>query len=215
MSKADNFTLEVNDKVIEFHDPVLTVDQILSASGFRPADEHILIRLMPGSANALGLDESIDLREGGSTKFRAFKSGRIFRFTLNGGGFEWGKGYISEPELRELAEVQNDEVLILERRDEPDREIDRSDQVVLTDAGTEHIRTTKKLITVTINGGEKQIARGSYTTEQLNNVLVVESGYLLNVLAADGQLKTLNAGEQVCVREGMKFVSQVPSGGSS
>ena len=218
MSKQNTegrFEIEVNGAVINFQDPVPTVCQILSVAGFIPTDEHILIRLMKGSSNALGLNEPVDLRNGESAKFKAFKGDRIFRLTIDGGGFEWGQGTIGESELRKLAAVGADEILVLERRDEPNRELNSNDQVALTDAGTEHIRTIKKLITVVIDGVEKQIDRGSYKTEQLIDVLGVEAGYLLNMLDAEGQLKTLNPGECVSVRAGMKFFSQVPCGGSA
>ena len=108
MSKQNpdgSFDLEVNGAVINFKDPVPTASQILREGGFTPTDEHILIRLQNGSSNALGLDESVDLRNGKSTKFLAFKSDRIFRLTVDGGGFEWGEGTISEPDLRKLAAV--------------------------------------------------------------------------------------------------------------
>ena len=218
MSKQNTegqFKLEVNSAVIHFQDPMPTASQILSVAGCSPTDEHILIRLMKGSSNALGLNELVDLRNGEAAKFLAFKGDRIFRVTIDGGGFEWGQGTISESELRKLAAVGEDEILVLECRDKPDRELNSNDQVALTDAGTEHIRTIKKLITVVIDGVEKQIDRGTYKTEQLLDILGVEAGYLLNVLSDDGQLKTLNPGDRVSVREGMKFFSQVPCGGSA
>ena len=218
MSKQNSesqFVLEVNGAVINCQDPVPTVSQILSIAGFLPTDEHILIRLMKGSSNALGLNETVDLRNRESAKLLAFKGDRIFRLTVDRRGFEWGAGTISESELRKLATVADDEILVLERRDEPDRELNSNDHVALTDAGTEHIRTIKKLITVVIDGIEKQIDLGTYKTEQLLDILGVEAGYLLNVLGDDGQLKPLNPGDPVSVREGMKFFSQVPCGGSS
>lgn len=219
MSKQQNtegrFKIDVNGAVIDFQDPVPMASQILREAGFIPTDEHILIRLQNGSSNALGLNEPVDLRNGESAKFLAFKSDRIFRFTLDGGGFEWGEGTISESDLRKLAVVGDDKVLVLERRDDPDRELGPDDQVLLTNTGTERIRTTKKLIAVEIDGIEKQIAPGSYKTEQLIEILGVEPGYLLNMLTSDGQLKPLNSGDPVSVREGMKFISQAPCGGSS
>ena len=218
MSKQNpdgSFELEVNNTVINFKDPVPTASQILREGGFTPTDEHILIRLQNGSSNALGLDELVDLRNGESAKFLAFRSDRVFRLTVDGGGFEWGEGTISESDLRKLAAVGDDKVLVLERRDDPDRELGPDDQVLLTKAGTERIRTTKKLIAVEIDGIEKQIAHGSFKTEQLIEILGVESGYLLNMLTADGQLKPLNSRDPVSVREGMKFISQAPCGGSS
>lgn len=218
MSKQNTegqFKIEVNGTVFNSHDPMLATRQILSVAGFNPTDEHILIRLTKGSSNALGLDELVDLRNGESPRFLAFKGDCIFRLTIDRKGFEWGQDTMGEPELRKLAGVGDDEILVLERRDEPDRQLGPDEQVALTDAGTEHFRTAKKLIGVSIDGIEKQIGYGSYKTEQLFSILGVEPGYLLNVLSDDGQLKPLNADECVSVTEGMKFFSQVPCGGSS
>lgn len=218
MSKQNTesqFEVEVNGAVINFQDPMPTASQILSEAGFIPTDDHILIRLVKGSSNALGSNEPVDLRNEESAKFLAFKGDRIFRLTVDGEGFEWGHGTISESELRNLAMVKDDKVLMLEHRDKPDRELGCNDQVTLTNAGTEHIRTTKKLIAIVIDGVKKQIDPSFYTTEQLIDILGIEAGYLLNVLSDDGQLKTLNSGERVLVRESMKFFSQVPCGGSS
>ena len=219
MSKQQNtegrFKIDVNGTVINFQDPVPSASQILREGGFTPTDEHILIRLQNGSSNALGLDEPVDLRNGESAKLLAFRSDCVFRLTVDGGGFEWGEGTISESDLRKLAAIGDDKVLVLERRDEPDRQLGPDDQVALTDAGTEHFQTTKKVIAVFVDDVEKQIDRGSYKTEELIDILGVDQGYLLNMLNAEGQLKTLNPGECVSVRVGMKFVSQAPCGGSS
>ena len=211
----ENHTIVVNKKPFKFDDPKPTVAQILSKAGYKPADEHILIQSTGCTSNALGLNELVDLSTREGSKFWAFKSDRIFRLTIDGQGFEWGQGSINEPELRELAEIENDKVLVLERRDKPDHDLKQDDLITLTDAGTEHIRTVEKPITVIVDGIEKQIDRGSYTTEQLIDIFGIKAGYLLNVLDTDGQLKTLNPGEHIRVREEMKFISQVPSGGSS
>ena len=212
-----DYVIEVNKKPLKFGDSMPTVDQILSKAGYKPADEHILIQSAGGTSNALGLNELVDLSTKEIINFWAFKSDRIFRFTVDGQGFEWGQGSISETELRELAEIEDDKSLILERRDEPDYELGQGDLVKLTDAGTEHIRTVEKPVTVIVDvdGTEKRIDQGSYTAEGLIDIFGINAGYLLNVLDTDGQLKTLNPGEHIHVWAGMKFISQVPSGGSS
>ena len=52
-------------------------------------------------------------------------------------------------------------------------------------------------------------------TEQLIKILGVPTGYLLNFLNAAGQLVTLKPDEMLRLRQGMKFFSQVPCGGSA
>jgi hypothetical protein len=104
---------------------------------------------------------------------------------------------------------------VLEQVDAPDIELGPEDHVVLGEHGTEHLRTVKGLVSVCIDDEIREIPRGSYTTEQLLKILGVEPGYLINVIDADGQLRLLEPGEKIRVREGMKFISQVPCGGSS
>ena len=73
----------------------------------------------------------------------------------------------------------------------------------------------KKLIEVFIDDVEKDIPRGTYTTEELLRLLEVKPGYLLNLLNDKGQLEPLQPGERVHVKEGMRFYSQAPGGGSA
>jgi hypothetical protein len=75
--------------------------------------------------------------------------------------------------------------------------------------------TDKKLVEVFIDDVEKEIPRGTYTTEQLLTLLEVKPGYLLNLLDEKGQLQPLQPGESVHVKDGMRFYSQAPGGGSA
>jgi hypothetical protein len=79
--------------------------------------------------------------------------------------------------------------------------------------GAEHPH--KKLIEVFIDDVEKEIPRGTYTTEELLTLLEVKPGYLLNLLNDKGQLEPLQPGERVHVKDGMRFYSQAPGGGSA
>lgn len=214
-ASSNTYATTVGRRVVNFADPVPEGRQILSAAGFDPADEHVLIQLLRHGTRSIGLDEPVDLREEGREAFEAFRTDRVFRFTLDDRGYDWGAGAIKEPRLREIAAVPEDEVLVLELRDDGDCDLGPDDEVALTGEGTEHLRTAKRLITVTLDGVEKKIARGVYTTEQLIKILGVPAGYLLNFLNATGQLVTLKPGEPLRVRQGMKFFSQVPCGGSA
>jgi hypothetical protein len=138
----------------------------------------------------------------------------VFQFTIDGRGYEWGAPKITEPELRRIAGVDEEEVLVLER-DGEEIHLDADDIVGLGDSGTEHLRTVKRFVTVYLDGVEKKIPRRTYTTEELIRLLGVEAGYLLNVVNAQGQLVTLQPGQTTRVKDGMKFFTQVPCGGSS
>lgn len=207
------YTLDVNGSIYSFQDPVPIVRQILSEAAFVPVDEHVLIELLKDESRSLSLEESVDLRKRTKRKFLAFKTDRVFRLTIAGRGYEWGESAISEEELRNLSGASDDHILILDRED-GDLILKPGDQVGLNSAGTERIKISDRFITVYLNGDEKIIEVGFYSTEQLIIALEVESGYLLNLLK-DGHLVTLKAGEQIRVQEGMQFFSQVPCGASS
>ena len=210
-----DFVISVNDVEVKFADPVPDGGQILGEAGFLPAADHVLIQLLRHGTRSVGLDESVDLRQKGAEAFRAFKSDRVFLFTIDGRGYEWGAAKITESELRGITAIGDDEVFALQR-DGKDIPLAAEDIVDLGDSGTEHLHTSKRLVTVYLDDDvQKRIPSGTYTTEELIGVLGVEAGYLLNVLNAEGELVPLEPGQKTVIKDGMKFFSQVPCGGSS
>ena len=208
------FPTTVNDVELRFIDPVPEGGQILGEAGFLPAGDHVLIQLLHHGTRSVGLDEPVDLREKGTEAFWAFKSDCVFRFTVRDRGYEWGSGKITEPELRRIAGVGDDEVLVLERSGED--EVLNADYVLdLGRAGTEHMHVSKRFVMVCLDDIEKEISCGTYTTEDLIGALDVEAGYLLNVIDAQGQLAPLQPEQSIWIEEGVKFFTQVPCGGSS
>ena len=211
----ERFRITVNGVEVKLADPVPVGGQILGESGFLPAGDHVLIQLLCHGTRSVGLDEPVDLRKEGGEAFRAFESDRIFRFTIDGRGYEWGAAKIAEAELRLAAGVCDDGVLVLVR-DGKETTLTTQDIVELGEAGTEHLRTGKRLVTLCLdNDVAKTIPIGTYSTEELVSLLGVEAGYLLNVLDGQGKLVLLEPNQKTTVMEGMKFFSQVPCGGSS
>ena len=204
----------VNSTTLYLTDPIPTGQQILEEAGFLPADEHVLIRLIRHGTRSVGLDEAVTLEGTEVEVFAAFRTDRIFLFTIDGRGYEWGTPSISEPKLREISGIDNEQALALEREGD-DLDLNEDSEVVLANAGTEHFRTHKRFVTVSVNGEPKTIPRGTYTTEELICLLEVEPGYLLDLMDQQGQLVLLKPKQKIKVCEGMKFVSQVPCGGSS
>jgi hypothetical protein len=212
---GERFDAIVNRQQLPFRDPVPDARQILNKADFMPADECILIRVLAHGTRAIGLDETVDLREPGTETFWAFKADRIYRFTVEERGFDWGAGKIKEPLLREIAHVGEDEVFFLEREGHPDRELGPDDEVDLAHAGTEHLRIKKQLVTVFFKNKPYRLSPGTYTTEQLMAEFPIEEGYLLNLKNEQGELVTLQPGQKTTIKNGMHFYSQVPGGGSS
>lgn len=186
---------------------------VLNAGGLVPPDEHVLIEATRPGSRSVGLDERIGTASG--AEFYAFRADRTFSFTIDGKGYEWGASKLLVTWARGLACLSDDMALFLKGHGSPDRELEDADEIDLGHGGTEHLRSAKGLVRVWIDGVEKEIPRGTYTTEQLITLLGVEAGYLLNVIDKDGQLIPLKPGETVKVKKGTKFISQVPCGGSS
>ena len=206
--------ISVDEVQLQLTEPVLAGRRILDEAGFRPAEDYVLIQLLLPGTRSVGLDESVDLRADGSEAFRAFKSDRIFRFTVDDRGYEWGVAKITEPELRRIAVVDGNRTLVLER-DGKTIELAADDIVELGETGTERLRVVE-FVTVTLNNEvERKIPSGAYKTEELIRVLGVEAGYVLDVLDEQGKLDPLQPGQTIQVKAGMKFFSHVPAGGSS
>jgi len=204
----------VNGAEVAFKDVVPKGEHILEKAGFLPAGDYVLIQLLGHSTRSVGLDEAVDLSLEGAETFRSFKSDRIFRFTLNGHGFEWGDDKITEQDLRLIGNVRPDEVLVLER-DGQDVDIGPGDVLDLGRSGTEHLRSEKRLITVFFDNMPREIPRGTYTTDQLKHLFGVQPGYVLEFINEEGRLTPLKPGAKLRVKEGMKFFEQVPCGSSS
>jgi hypothetical protein len=209
-----HFALTVNDISVKFAEERPRGEQILDKAGLKPADDYVLIQMMRHSSRSIALDETVNLREEGTETFRAFKSDRIYRFTVNEHGFDWGVDKIPEPELRAICHIPAEDVLVLER-DGADIDLTPTDVLDLGRAGTEHLHTEKCLVRVFFENVPREIPRGTYTTEQLKDLFKVQAGYVLEVINEEGQLTPLKPGEKLRVKEGMKFFEQVPCGGSS
>lgn len=208
------FFTTVNDMTVKFSDSSPEGERILDKAAFKPVSEHVLIQLMRRGTRSIGLDETVDLTAPGTEAFRAFKSDRIFRFTLNDHGYEWGEAQLPESELREIGRVHDDEVIVLDR-DGEDVDLKPGDVLQLGPAGTEHLHTEKRLVTVYFENELRELPRGIYTTEELKSRFGVQEGYILEVINDEGNLTPLKPGKKIRIKDGMKFFEQVPCGGSS
>jgi multiubiquitin len=204
----------VNGRALLVTDIEPSGSQILSEAGFEPVDEHVLIERMKIGSRLVSLDERVDLKGVDGPRFYAFRTGEVFTFTVNEHGFQWGRPMITEPELRDFAGVPDEDVLVQEEGDDEPRVLNHADRVELGACGTEHLRIEKRLVTVFVDNIEKQIPRGIYSAEELLVLLQVQAGYLLN-LATDNGLMPLKPQQRIRVKDGMRFLTQVPGGGSS
>lgn len=204
----------INGSAVKFESKTPTGQHILDKADLRPAGDFVLIQLLGHSTRSVGLDDTVDLGVSGNETFQSFKSDRIFCFTLNDHGYEWGADKITEPELRVIGHVRADDVLVIER-DGQDHDLGPDAVLDLGKPGTEHLHTEKRLITVFFENEPREIPRGVYTTEQLKDKFGVQAGYVLEYINHEGQLTPLKPGEKLRVKSGMRFFEQVPCGSSS
>lgn len=127
--------------------------QILEAFDRFPADEHQLLYLpRNGKLEAIDLDETLDLRASGPERFFAFKSDRLLNFVVNGRRFGWGAPMIAVALIRLVARIPDDETLLLEQADAPDKELGNNDTVRLSDEGLERLVSHKPSWKLNVQG---------------------------------------------------------------
>tara|TARA_E500000318_G_scaffold111388_1_gene129809 strand:+ start:4226 stop:4918 length:693 start_codon:yes stop_codon:yes gene_type:complete len=194
-------------------DPIQRAREILQTAGFEPASDHVLIQLMSPGSKSIGLDEAIDLREPKREEFRAFKTDRVFIFTIDEIGYEWGRSEISEDDLRGISGAAEDEILFLERSESADVELEPGMRIDLSERGTERIRTRKRTYRIWVNGREHELAESQASYEQ---VVILAFGSIPNdpkISFTVAYLKgprenrkgTLAKGETVKIKNGMTF----------
>lgn len=145
-------------------DAVVDGRKIQRLADIEPADDHVVIELRRPGSRSVGLDEDVDLREPGREEFWVFASDRVFNFTVERLGYEWGAGRISEATLRDIAGVPDDHDLVIEREDEPDEILKKGSELDLSKRGTEHLRIRERPDTfevVIIYNGQKKLLKVS------------------------------------------------------
>lgn len=69
-------------------------------------------------------------------------------------------------------------------------------------------------VTVTVDGTEKKVHRGSYVVSEFKKLVDVDPSRELEEVI-DGQFKSLDDGARIVIKGGEVFVSHVRTGGSS
>ena len=160
------FRFRVNG--VEYHsdDGDLSGREVRSRAGFDPASEHVLISLGDRGATSVGLDERVMLDNDVHPDFRVFASDRVFSFTLDERGYEWGDAHIGEAELRLIAGVDHDLDIVLGGGD--GATVDRGSSIRLDRPGTEGLLTRQaREVGIIVNGRPRTVPAGRITYETL------------------------------------------------
>jgi hypothetical protein len=122
--------------------------QILEAAGAKPIEDFSLFAILPnGEFEEVLLDQPFDLRKRGAERFVGFDTDRLYKRTLDGRQYEWGKPAIPGTALYKLGEVGKGNAVFLKVHDGEPRLIKRGELVDLSAPGVEHFVTGPKPVT--------------------------------------------------------------------
>jgi hypothetical protein len=145
--------VKINGELVRVHDWTPTARQILAAADLQPATEYALLSWPEhGPTEELGLDETIPLpRNEQVAEFLAMQADGVFYFMLNDERFAWA-GPLSAEDVRKVGRVPVTMELWLERRDEPELQLDKGDVVDLLAPGVERIYTRRRKWKLDVHG---------------------------------------------------------------
>ena len=205
--------IEVDGHVHDTADAKVDGREIRTFAGLVPPSDYVLIQVGDRRTKSIGLEETVEIRAGQRPVFRSFASDRIFAFTVNELGWEWGAAAISEPDLRNYAGIPEDDEIHVEGHSEA---VSRGGEIVLSGRGVEHVRSRKltpKTVDIVVNGRDREVPRGNISFEAVIAIAFPEKPVGPNVAFTvtyrkgphDRPEGSLIAGQSVHVREGMVF----------
>lgn len=209
---AKEYQFQVDGVAIGTDDKNLDGRQIRTAANLAPASDFVLIQLVGRTGRSVGLEDPVTLERGEVAKFRSFNSDRLFTFTHDERGWEWGASKINEVELREIAGIDEDEELILDGN--RDRVVEPGENINLGPAGVEHIVTNRPTATkIKLNGRAREVPSGqiSYETLVAMAELNVQPGpnvyYTVTYRKGPRQNSegSMQPGQSVFIKNGMVF----------
>lgn len=193
-----------------------TGHQIVRAAGFHPAENYgVLQWLRSGDLEPLRLNETVDLRGNGAERFIIAQTDRAFFFELNGERQEWLVASINGVTLKKLAGEDPDSAIVLrEREDEPDEEIDDEEMVDLSGAGLEKFRTrpVEALVEIFVNDKPVKIERGERTGLEIKQAAIaqgvnIQLDFVLSLEKRKGETQIIGDHDLVRVKKGQRYVA--------
>ncbi len=206
---AGHFRFVVNRHTYPNTDDRIDGEEILTQSRHDPADQHTLIEIKDRGTVSIGLEEKVDLRSRVPV-FRAFLSDRIYRFSVEGRGYEWGAGAIGEAELREIHGIGPDQVLSLDGGG-GDTIIDDGAEIDLNSPGAERLNVVKRLkVEIKVNTKPVQISRGWHTGAQIKADAIaqgvqIKPDFVLDLEGEGGTTRIIGDEDRVFIRGGERF----------
>lgn len=151
---------DLNYRRVTLPEPRPAGEQILAAAGFHPPSEYALVAVLPsGDFEDVRLAEPFDLSTTGAERFIAFRTDRLFRFTLDGHELLWGSRFITGATVLKLLGLSDEtHELYLDAHGGNPVHVGPGDKVDLDKPGVESLHTRIKPITIIVNGKRKAVA---------------------------------------------------------
>lgn len=137
-------SLKVNGERVHLKDWTPTVRQILTAAGLHPATSFAFLHWpKAGPTQELGLDEVVDITGNDSIgEFFGIEADGVLYFVLNDERYAWA-GTLTDADVRKVGRLSAGDDVWLERRDEPDHQLQAGEAVDLSGRGVERLYSKK------------------------------------------------------------------------
>ena len=207
--------IEVDGRLLVLHDARPTGREICEAARAIPAAEFILIRVVNRETRSVAFDERVNLREAQRPRFRLFHDDRIFTFTLDERGFEWGSASIPAAELRTYAEIPADLELVLGH--EAGAVIPDDSEIALSESHAALRLLTRprrpELVTIIVNGRPRPVKGPKVSFDQIVALAFptpppgIDVQFTVQYMRGPGHKPsgTLIEGQSVKIKNGMEF----------
>ncbi|MDI3566664.1 DUF2604 domain-containing protein [Bradyrhizobium sp. Arg816] len=171
----EKFAFEVDGVEYYSENHEMSGRDIRSHSGHDPAADWCLIQVNDGYTSSVGLEASVKLGVGAKPNFRTMKSDRVFEFTVEDLGWEWGSPTIAEADVRTYGKIANDREIVVEVIGQEEIVVPRGGAIDLAGPKIERIHTREshlpnKLHVIFVINGDPTPVEGK-PAEQLVKLL--------------------------------------------
>lgn len=206
----EKYQFSVDGALHSTNDNSVDGGQVRQIAGLAPASDFVLIQVMDGVARSVGLEDQVELKESVIAAFVSFRSDRIYTFTVDERGWEWGAATITAADIYRYADISEDLELTLDSAG--DENIPFDGEVKLSDDGVERIRSREaKNVTIKVNGRRRVVEKRRHSYREIAAIAYPNPDfdkfnytitYLHGVHGAEGDLVE---GETIEVKNGMVF----------
>ncbi|MEZ5898519.1 MAG: multiubiquitin domain-containing protein [Hyphomicrobiaceae bacterium] len=194
---------------VRFDDRKVTGSQIAEAVRAHPVEEYVIIQQLPTfELETIRPNELIDL--GRPTRVFVIKGSGTDKFYVNGLSLEWPIKSLSGRAIKFLAGVDEDDELLLERDDAPDKIIGDDDEVRIGRAGVEHLksRPPRGPITIVVDGEPYEAPRRIMTPNEIIRGATSKdpaTHYLVQITKHERISYKDKGDEPIRLKKGLKF----------